>query len=344
MSRSFASDNSSGIHPEVLRAIEAANTGHVPAYGDDPYTAEARAEFRRYLGDDIDVFFVFGGTGANVLGLRAITESYHAIICAALAHVNVDECGAPERHLGTKLIAVPCGDGKLRPDDVRPHLKGFGVEHHAQPRVISITQASELGTVYRPDEIRSLADLAHEHGMLLHMDGARISNAAAGLGLDLRATTADAGVDVLSLGGTKSGLMGAEAVVFFGAQQGERFPFLRKQGMQLASKMRFLAVQFTALLTDDLWRRNAEHANRLASMLAEKVRALDGVEITQSVESNAVFARIPARAIRPLQDRFFFYVWDEATAEVRWMTTWDTTEEDVYEFAAAIEEEVGGGG
>ena len=340
MARFFASDNSSGIHPEVLRAIEAANHGHVPAYGDDPATTAAQEVFRRHLGDDIDVYFVFGGTGANVLGLRTVVESYHAVLCAASSHVYVDECAAPERHLGCKLIPIPTDDGKLRPADVTPHLKGFGVEHHAQPRIISITQASELGTVYRPEEIRALADLAHAHDMLLHMDGARISNAAVSLGVDLAATTGDAGVDVLSFGGTKSGLLAAEAIVFFGGGVGDRFPYIRKQGMQLASKMRFLAAQFLALLDNDLWRRNAEHANQLASMLAERVAEIAGVEITQPVESNAIFARIPSSAIEPLQQRYFFYVWNEPTAEVRWMTSWDTTEEDVAAFATAIREEV----
>jgi threonine aldolase len=340
MPRLFASDNSAGIHPEVLQAIAAANDGHVPAYGDDPYTASAQEAFRRHLGDGIEVFFVFGGTGANVLGLRTVTESYQAILCAASSHINVDECAAPERHLGCKLIPIPTDDGKLRPDDLTPHLRGFGVEHHAQPRIISITQASELGTVYRPEDIRALADVAHAHGMLLHMDGARISNAAVSLNVDLAATTGDAGVDVLSFGGTKSGLLAAEAIVFFGGGTGGRFPFLRKQGMQLASKMRFLAAQFSALLGDDLWRRNAEHANRLASMLAERVQEIEGVEITQPVESNAVFARIPSAAIEPLQQRCFFYVWDEVAAEVRWMTSWDTTEEDVDRFARAISEEM----
>lgn len=340
MSRFFASDNSSGIHPEVLRAIEDANTGHVPAYGDDPFTASAQEAFRRHLGDDIDVFFVFGGTGANVLGLRTVTESYHAIVCSASSHIYVDECSAPERHLGCKLIPIATENGKLHPAAVAPHLKGFGVEHHAQPRVISITQASELGTVYRQEEIQALADLAHSHGMLLHMDGARISNAAVSRGVDLAATTGDAGVDVLSFGGTKSGLLAAEAIVFFGGGTGDRFPFLRKQGMQLASKMRFIAAQFSALLTEDLWRRNAEHANRLAVMLAERVQVLEGIEITQPVESNAVFARIPRAAIEPLQRRRFFYMWNEAADEVRWMTSWDTTEEDVDAFATEISEEV----
>ena len=338
--RFFASDNSSGIHPAVLQAVQQANDGHVPAYGDDPHTAAAMAAIRQELGDAAGVYFVFGGTGANVLGLRAVTESYHSIICAASAHIYVDECSAPERHLGCKLIPIHTADGKLRPGDVLPHLKGFGVEHHAQPRVISVTQATELGTVYQPDELRALADVAHQHQMLLHMDGARISNAAASLSLGLGDVSGAAGVDVLTFGGTKSGLMGAEAVVFFNEIGNDRVRFLRKQGMQLASKMRFLAVQFSALLDGELWRSNANHANRLARLLADAVGEIDGVEITQPVESNAIFARIPAAAIKPLRQRFFFYVWNDATAEVRWMTTWDTTEADVTAFAAAIREEV----
>lgn len=341
MSRSFASDNSAGIHPEAMQALDAANDGHVPAYGDDPHTEAALADLRRHLGAGIEAYFVFGGTGANVLGLRSVTESYQAVLCADTAHINVDECGAPERHLGCKLIPLPTASGKLEPEVIVPHLKGFGVQHHAQPKVVSITQATELGTVYRPEEIRALADLAHGHGMLLHMDGARISNAAAALGVGLEDLTAAAGVDVLSFGGTKSGLLAAEAVVFFGVDTGGRVPFIRKQSMQLASKMRFLAAQFHALLAGDLWLRNASHANRLATALADRVRHIDGVTITQPVESNAVFARIPPEAVRPLQDRFFFYVWDEATSEVRWMTAFDTTEDDVTEFAEAIGQEVG---
>ncbi|MEE8062466.1 MAG: low specificity L-threonine aldolase [Gemmatimonadales bacterium] len=342
MPRSFASDNSAGVHPDVLQAIHEANVGHVPAYGDDPYTERAQAAFRRQFGEDVRVFFVYGGTGANVLGLKAVTESYHAVLCAESAHINIDECGAPERHLGCKLIAIPTADGKLRPADVQPHLKGFGVPHHAQPKVISITQTTELGTVYQPREIQALADLAHQNGMVLHMDGARISNAAASLELGLAAITGDVGVDVLSFGGTKSGLMFGEAVVFFSADEAlERVPYLRKQSMQLASKMRFVGAQFQALLTDDLWRRNAEHANRMARLLAQTVEVIDGVELTQPVESNAVFARIPSTAIPPLQKRWFFYVWDAARAEVRWMTAFDTTEEDVGAFASAIREELG---
>lgn len=342
MHRSFASDNSAGIHPDVLQAIIDVNVGHVPAYGDDPYTESAERAFRQQFGDDIGVFFVYGGTGANVLGLDAVTEPYHAILCAESSHINVDECGAPERHLGCKLIPIPTADGKLRPADVEPHLKGFGVPHHAQPRVLAITQATELGTVYQPAEIQALAEVVHQHDMVVHMDGARISNAAASLGLELSAITRDVGVDVLSFGGAKSGLLFGEAVVFFSTGETlHRVPYLRKQNMQLASKMRFIAGQFEVLLTDELWRRNAEHANRMAGILADRVGGIDGVTLTQPVESNAVFARIPMAAIRPLQERCFFYVWDADRGEVRWMTAFDTTEEDIDAFVAALTEELG---
>ena len=342
MPRSFASDNSAGIHADVLHAIEEANVGHVPAYGDDPYTARAEASFRHHFGEDAKVFFVYGGTGANILGLKAVTESYHAVLCAESAHINVDECGAPERHLGCKVIAIPTTNGKLRPEDVQPHLKGFGDPHHAQPKVISITQATELGTVYQPEEIQALADLAHQNGMVLHMDGARLSNAAASLNLGLSAITRDVGVDVLSFGGAKSGLLFGEAVLFFTADAAvDRVPYVRKQNMQLASKMRFIAAQFQALLTDDLWQRNAGHANSMARLLGKQVGMIDGVKITQPVESNAVFVRIPAAMITPLQERYFFYVWDAANSEVRWMTAFDTTEDDVEDFLSAIRQELG---
>ena len=333
--RSFASDNSAGVHPAVLQAIVDANQGHVPAYGDDPYTGRAVARFQSLLGEDIEVFFVYGGTGANVLAIRAVTESYHAVLCAESAHINVDECGAPEKFTGCKLLTVQTADGKVRPDDLLPHLRGFGVEHHAQPRVVSITQATELGTVYRPEEIRALADLAHGYGMVLHMDGARIANAAVALGTSLKATTVDAGVDILSFGGTKNGLMGGEALVFFRREHAKNFRFLRKQGMQLASKMRYIAVQFDTLLRDDLWRQNAEHANQMARLLRDAMADVPNVRITQPVEANAVFAKIPPQHIAALQAEYFFYVWNEHTSEVRWMTAFDTTEEDVHAFAAA---------
>ena len=342
--RSFASDNNSGIHPDILKAVQEANTGHAVGYGADPWTNSAEEAFRREFGGDVRVFFVFLGTAANVLSLNALTRPYHSVICAKSAHINVDECGAPERFLGCKILSFPTPDGKLRPGDVRPALHDLGNEHHNQPRVISITQCTELGTLYRPEEVKALSDLAHEHGMFLHMDGARIANAAAALGLSLAETTRECGVDVLSFGGTKNGMMYGEAVVFFRPEPAEEFRFIRKQGMQLASKMRYISAQFTALLTGDLWLQNARNANAMARILAEEATEIPGVHLTRPVETNAVFARIPARAVAALQAQYFFYVWNPEPAdspEVRWMCSFDTTEEDVRAFTVALRRALG---
>jgi threonine aldolase len=334
--RSFASDNAAGAHPEVLAAMARVNEGHVTAYGADEHTARAEALIRQELGETARPFLVFGGTGANVTALSAVLQPHEAVICAETAHINVDECGAPERHAGAKLIPIVTPDGKLTPELVKPAIKGIGAEHHVQPRVISISQSSEYGTVYTPSELSALADFAHDNRLLLHVDGARLANAAAGLGVSLKAITADAGVDLLSFGATKNGAVGAEAVVFFREEPARKFKFIRKQGMQLPSKMRFVAAQFEALLTDDLWRRSAEHANAMARRLANGVRGVPGITITQPVEANAVFAILPPERIAQLQEKFFFYVWDEQKHEVRWMTAWDTTEEDVDGFVGAL--------
>ena len=334
--RSFASDNNAGIHPKVLEAIAAANEGHVIAYGDDAYTARAVELFCHHFGKPIEVFFVFGGTGANVLGLKAMTEPHHAIVCAQSAHINVDECGAPEKSTGCKLIAVPTNDGKITVKHVERYLSAVGNEHHVQPRVISVSQATEMGTVYTPAELKALSRFAHKHGMLLHMDGARIANAAAALKTSLRGITADAGVDVLSFGGAKNGMMYGEAVVFFDPALAKDFKYIRKQGTHLPSKMRFISAQFEALLSNDLWRQNAAHANRMAQILAKELEKIPQIEITQKVESNGVFARVPRKYIPQLQKRYFFYVWDEAISEVRFMTSFDTTEEDISDFVALI--------
>ncbi|MEW5853444.1 MAG: low specificity L-threonine aldolase [Myxococcota bacterium] len=335
-SRTFASDNNAGVHPEILDAITRANTGHARAYGDDPLTEQAVRTIRRHLGEKAEVFFVFNGTAANVLGLQALTQPHHAIICADGAHIQVDECGAPERFTGCKLLPVATVDGKLTVADVLSQVRGVGDQHHVQPRVVSISQSTELGTVYTPSEIRALADAAHAHGMFLHMDGARISNAAASLSCGLRETTVDAGVDVLSLGGTKIGLLAGEAVVLLRPELATDFKYVRKQAMQLCSKMRFVAAQFEALLGGDLWLRNARHANAMARLLEKQVRDVPGVRITRPVQANAVFAILPAQAIPKLQDACFFYVWNERTHEVRWMTSFDTTEDDVNRFAEAL--------
>src|SRR5271166_3949107 len=338
--RSFASDNNAGVHPEVLEAIARANLGHVVAYGDDPYTRSAIAKFEEHFGSGIEVFFTFNGTGANVLGLQSINRPYHAVLCSEYAHIYTDECGAPEKHTGCKLIPLPHQDGKITLESVRHAYHGIGDQHHSQPRVISITQSTEMGTVYQPKEILALAGFAHEHEMFLHMDGARIANAAAGLGQTLRQATRDLGVDVLSFGGTKNGIMGGEAVVFFNRALSQDFLYLRKQGMQLASKMRFIAAQFEALLTNDLWRRSAEHANRMARVLEAEVKKIPQVRIVWKVEANGVFAQIPRHAIEKIKARYFFYPWIEEQCIVRWMCSFDTTEEDIRDFVQVVAEAV----
>jgi threonine aldolase len=338
--RSFASDNNAGIHPKVLQAIAAANQGHVVGYGDDPYTQAAIRKFKQHFGSEIDVFVVFNGTAANSLSLKALTESYHAIICTEAAHIYTDECGAPEKFTGCKLIPIPTADGKLTVESVSHAYHGIGDQHHVQPRVISITQATEMGTVYKPEEIKALARFAHARDMFLHMDGARIANAAASLGQNLRQATGDLGVDVLSFGGTKNGLIGAEAVVFFDKKLSRNFQYLRKQGMQLASKMRFISAQLEALLSNDLWLRNAQHSNRMAKLLEKEVHRIPRVKIVYKVEANGVFAQIPRQAIAKLQKRYFFYVWNEEQSVVRWMCSFDTTEEDVRKFAKFVAETV----
>jgi threonine aldolase len=339
--RSFASDNNAVVHPEVLEAIRHANEGHAVGYGDDPHTESAVGKFREQFGADVEVFFVFNGTAANTLSLQALTRPFHAVLCPELSHIYTDECGAPERFTGCKLVPLPAPEGKLTVEAVAEAYHGIGDQHHVQPRVISITQATEMGTVYKPSEIEELARFAHEREMFLHMDGARISNAVAAQRITLRQATRDLGVDVLSFGGTKNGLMGAEAVVFFRPDLAQDFLFVRKQGMQLASKMRYMSAQMEALLTNDLWRRNAEHANLMAQLLEQALRKIPGIKIMYPVQANGVFAQIPREAIEKIQERYFFYVWSEAESVVRWMCSFDTTEEDVREFAKFVEKVVG---
>ena len=340
--RSFASDNNAGVHPEVIEAIARVNQGHVIAYGDDRYTRSALAKFEEHFGSGIDVFFTFNGTGANVLGLQALNRPYHAVLCSDYAHIYTDECGAPEKHTGCKLIPLPHQDGKITVDLVRHAYHGIGDQHHVQAQVISITQSTEMGTVYTPEEIQALAGFAHEREMFLHMDGARIANAAASLGQTLRQATCDLGVDVLSFGGTKNGIMGGEAVVFFNRALSPDFLYLRKQGMQLASKMRFIAAQFEALLTDDLWRRSAQRANAMARVLEAEVRKIPQVRIVWKVEANGVFAQIPRPAIAKIKEHYFFYPWIEDENIVRWMCSFDTTEQDVKDFVKVVAEAVKG--
>jgi threonine aldolase len=338
--RGFASDNNSGAHPEILEAIAGANDGHVVAYGDDDYTARARERFREHFGESAEAFPVFNGTGANVTSMDALTNPYEGVICTDVAHMNVDECGAPERIAQTKLMVVAHTQGKLTPADVTRWEAHRGDEHAVQPRVVSITQATELGTVYTVEETRAIADTAHELGMYLHVDGARLANAAVSLDASFREVTTDAGVDVVSFGGTKNGLVMGEAVVFLRPELAESFLFTRKQLGQLASKMRFIAVQFEALLTDDLWRRNASNANAMARRLADAITAIDGVELAYPLEANGVFANLPAPAIDRLREALPaampFYIWDEGAGTVRLMCSWDTTTEDIDRLAEAL--------
>jgi threonine aldolase len=330
--RGFGSDNHAGALPEVLDAIAAANHGHAESYGHDPLTARAERRFAEHFGDGARTLFVFNGTGANVVALRALCRPWDGVVCAETAHLNVDEGGAPERMGGLKLLPVATRDGKLTPELVEPRLVRFEDEHAIQPRVVSITQSTELGTLYSPAEVAALAEQAHARGLLLHVDGARLTNAAAALGVPL--ADAAPGADAISFGGTKAGLLFGEAVVFARPELAVGALYLRKQSMQLASKMRFVAAQFEALLEGERWRAAAGHANAMARRLAGAVR--DAVTITQPVQANAVFAILPPGEAERLRRDWFFYTWDEGTGEVRWMCSWDTTEDDVDAFAAAV--------
>lgn len=334
--RGFASDNNAGVHPRIMKALADANYGHCIAYGDDPYTAAAKEQFRKLFGE-CEVYFVFNGTGANVLSLQAMTQPFNAVICADTAHIHVDECGAPERFTGCKLLFNPTPDGKLRIADIERHLHGIGVEHHAQPRAVSVTQATEMGTVYTVEELRGLAAFSHASGLLLHVDGTRIANAAVHLGVSVKEMITDTGVDVLSFGGTKNGLMYGEAVVILNPSLAENFKYIRKQGMQLASKMRYISAQFGEYLRDGLWMENARQANQMAQFLCREVQAL-GIAVTQKVEANEVFTVLPPEIIKPLQREFFFHVWDEPRSEVRWVCSWDTTGDDIGRFAGILKQ------
>ncbi|GMT45054.1 MAG: threonine aldolase [bacterium] len=337
--KSFASDNWSGVCPEIMESLQAANTGHVEAYGEenDLYTQNAIETFKIHFGKDVSVFFVYNGTAANVLGTSHLLRSYQAIVTVKSAHLNEDECGAPEKFGGSKILEIETEDGKIKPEQVKPFLSSIGFQHHSQPRIISISQITEKGTVYTPEEVRALTGFAHSHNMLLHMDGARISNAAVALKVPFRDFTTDAGVDVLSFGGTKNGLMFGEAVVFFDKNLAKDFEYLRKQGMQLHSKMRFVSTQFDRYLTHDLWKKNAETANRMARLLEKSLRPFSQLKITRNVDANGVFVIIPPKIIPKIQEHYFFHVWDVNTSEVRLMCSWDTTEEDVEGFVQTLE-------
>jgi len=334
--RTFASDNYSGVHPEIMHALNRANEAHAASYGADEYTERAVLKFKEHLGNDIDVFFAYNGTGANVLGLSALTKSFHAIICSDLAHINVDESTAPEKFLGCKLITVPTKDGKIYPEQIESRIQRVNDQHHPQAKVISISQSTEYGTVYSIAEVKAISAVAKKHNLFLHMDGSRIANASVSLQADFNTFTRDAGVDVLSFGGTKNGMMFGEAVIFFNRLLAENFLFIRKQSMQLHSKMRFISAQFEALLSNDLWKKNATHSNRMAKILEEGLRQFREVQITQHVDANGIFAILPAAVIPALQQESFFYIWNEKTSEVRLMCSFDTTEEDVAGFLTRL--------
>lgn len=333
--KGFASDNWSGVSPEVMQALIEVNQGHHPAYGEnDPIMEAAQEKFREIFGPDSQTFFVYNGTGANVLSVQQLLRSWEAVVTPHSAHLNEDEAGAPEKFTGGKLLTVDCENGKIKPEQIEPFLSSYGFQHHVQARLISISQATELGSLYTLEEIKALADFAHKNGMYLHMDGARMANAAVALGCNFKEMTIDCGVDVLSFGGTKNGLMFGEAVVFMDKKLAEGFEYNRKQGMQLASKMRFITAQFMAYFENDLWKRNAENANQMARLLGVRLPLIEGISLSRPVEANGVFAIMPKALIPKLQDKYFFHIWNESTSEVRLMCSFDTRLEDIEGFVA----------
>lgn len=338
--RGFASDNNAGIHPEILKELISANTGHVIGYGSDVYTEHAIGLFKEQLGSSAETFFVFTGTAANVLSITAVTRSWNSVITASSAHLEQDECGAPEKFTGGKVLTVDTVDGKIGPALIDKHMHGFDFEHHSQPKVISITQATEMGTVYTAEEIKEIADFAHSNGMLLHMDGARIANAAVSLDLPFKAFTTDTGVDILSFGGTKNGMMFGEAICFLRSGLSTDFKYIRKQGMQLASKMRFISAQYIAYFRNDLWKKCAAHSNQMAKIFADKLKKVGGIKITQSVQSNGLFVIMPPEVAEKMMSYYFFYPWNEKISEYRLMTSWDTTEEDIDGFINILSQEL----
>ena len=344
--RGFASDNYAGVHPEVLQALTDANEGHQVSYGEDDYTTKLTDVIREHFGARSEVFPVFNGTGANVLSLTAMMPRWGAVICSSLAHIHTDEGGAPERVSGLKLYPVSHHQGKITPKDIATETFGFGDEHRAQPAVVSITQSTELGTVYTPSDIKDIADFTHDHGMLLHMDGARLWNAAASLGVPFSAFTSDVGVDIVSLGGTKNGIMGAEAIVVINPDAVDGLIYLRKMSMQLSSKMRFVSAQLLALFENGLGLRSATHANTMAQRLRNSLEegiasgALSGLSFSAPTQANAVFAVLDPEVSDRIRQTFRFYDWDRSVGEVRWMCSFDTTEEDIERFVETITAEL----
>jgi threonine aldolase len=338
--RGFASDNNAGVHPDILEEIISSNSGHVTGYGSDIYTEKALSLFKEHFCNLTETYFVFTGTAANVLGLSGIMKSWNSIITASTAHLEGDECGAPEKFIGCKVLVVDTPDGKISPELIEKHMHGIDFEHHSQPKVISITQSTEMGTVYTVAEIARIATFAHVRGMLLHMDGARLANAAVSLNLPFKAFTTDAGVDVLSFGGTKNGMMSGESICFLKPGLSDDFKYIRKQGMQLASKMRFISAQYIGYFRNDLWKKCASNSNAMARMLADKLKLIVEVKVTQEVQSNGVFVIMPADIAEKMRYHYFFYPWDERSSEYRLMTSWDTKEEDIEDFIMLLKKEL----
>lgn len=336
--RSFASDNNSGVHPAVMEALNRANSDHAVGYGDDPWTEEAVRKIKQAFTPQCEPLFVFNGTGSNAVALQLCTQPFNSIICAETAHIYVDECGSPARMTGCQIRPVATPDGKLTPELILPYLCHFGEQHHSQPGTIYISQCTELGTIYRPEELRALTELAHRYGMFVHMDGARLANACAALQLGFKELTVDCGIDILSFGGTKNGLMIGESVIVFNPALKKNAYFVRKQSAQLASKLRYLSCQFTAYLTDELWLKNARHANAMAELLYKGLLEFPNVHFTQKMESNQLFLTMPRRVIDKLLQKYFFYFWDEANNEIRFVTSFDTTEKDIEELLQSVRE------
>lgn len=336
--RSFASDNNSGVHPLVLEAVIKANDNHAVGYGDDPWTEAATAKIKEVFGDEASPFFVFNGTGANSVALQAVTRPFNSILCAETAHINVDECGAPARMTGCAVVSIATRNGKLTPELILPHLHNFGFCHHSQPKVVYISQVSELGTVYTIEEVKAIADLLHSYNMYLHMDGARLANACVYLNCSMKEVTVDAGVDILSFGGTKNGMMMGEAVISFHPEITENLQYYRKQSAQLASKLRYLSCQFIPYLENNLWQENAQKANHMALKLVDVLKQYPQIKFTQKIESNQLFFTIPAEQRKKLQEKYFFYMWNEGADEARLVTSWDTSDEDIAAIGQTLKE------
>ena len=325
----FGSDNHSGVHPNILKALSKANKGYAISYGDDKLTKNCVKKIENVFGSDVDVFFVYNGTAANIIGLKTVTNSFNSVICAETSHLNVHECCGPESFTGCKLVTIPAEDGKLKPELIKQSLIGVGDVHMAQPKVVSITQSTELGTTYTIDEMKKLCNFAHKNKLIVHVDGARLCNAAVFLNKDLKTITRDVGVDILSFGGTKNGMMFGEAVVFFNKNLTKDFEFYRKQGMQLTSKMRFISAQFNAFFENNLWFKNAEYANKMAQYLKNELLKIDQVKIIQKVEANMVYVYIPIKYLQKLREKFYFHVFDDNSCEARLMCSFNTKKESI---------------